>query len=227
MSYCCRVVLADDHAVVRAGIKLLIELTKRYEVVGEAGTGKEVVERVAALQPDLVVMDVRMPDMDGISATRRITKQNADVRVLVLTAYDDPEYVEAVIEAGAMGCLSKRRARSDLVAALDMLASGRMSFPAHLARLLSKTRSPARQQHDDLASLSERERDILFLTAAGYTADEIASKIFLAPKTVANYRSSLKSKLGVQSRADLMRVVAESGHLADMLKTAGINQVDG
>ena len=226
MSCRCSVVLADDHAVVRAGIKLLIELTKRYEVVGEAGTGKEVVERVTALQPDLVVMDIRMPDMDGISATRRITKQNADVRVLVLTAYDDPEYVESVIEAGAMGCLSKRRARSDLVAALDMLASGRMSFPAHLAGLLSKTRSPARKEHDDLASLSERERDILFLTAAGYTAGEIANKIYLAPKTVANYRSSLKSKLGAQSRADLMRVVAESGHLADMLRAAGIAQKD-
>lgn len=224
MSYRCRVVLADDHAVVRAGIKLLIELTERYEVVGEADTGKAAVERVAALQPDLVVMDIRMPGLDGIAATRRITNQNPDVRVLVFTAYDDPEYVEAVIEAGAMGCLSKRRARSDLVAALDMLASGRMTFPAHVTGLLAKTRSPARRRGDDVASLSERERETLFLTAAGYTADEIARKIYLAPKTVANYRTSLKNKLGARTRADLMRVVVESGQLAEMLRTAGIDK---
>ena len=129
MSHRCSVVLADGHEVVRAGIKLLIELTDRYEVVGEADTGEAAVEQVAELRPDLVIMDVRMRDMDGIAATRMIAKRHPDVRVLVLTAYDDPEYAEAVIEAGAMGCLSKRRARSDLVAALDMLASGKMSFP--------------------------------------------------------------------------------------------------
>lgn len=223
MNHTCRVVLADDHAVVRSGIKLLIELTKRYKVVGEAGTGRAAVERVTSLQPDLVVMDIRMPDMDGIAATSRITNRNPDVRVLVLTAYDDPEYVEAVIEAGAMGCLSKRRARSDLVAALDMLASGRMSFPAHLAGRLAKTRSRERRR-DDLAPLGRRERDVLFLTAAGYTADEIARKVHLAPKTVANYRSSVKSKLGARNRVDLMRAVVESGHLAAMLRTAGIGQ---
>ena len=226
MSYRCSVVLADDHAVVRAGIKLLIELTGRYEVVGEAGTGVAAVEQVAEFQPDLVIMDIRMPGMDGIAATRKITKQHPDVRVLVLTAYDDPEYVEAAVEAGAMGCLSKRRARSDLVAAVDMLASGRMSFPAHLAGLLSKTRTPTGRHRDDLASLSERERDILFLTAAGYTANEISRKIYLAPKTVANYRSSLKRKLRADNRSDLMRVVVESGQLADMLAVAGMGQKD-
>jgi len=171
----CRVVLVDDHAVVRAGIKLLIELTKRYEVVGEAENGEAAVERVSALQPDLVVMDIRMPGLDGIAATRRITNRNPDVRVLVFTAYDDPEYVEAVIEAGAMGCLSKRRARSDLVAALDMLASGRMTFPAHVTGLLSKRRSGGRRR-DDVAALGRRERETLFLTAAGYTAEEIAAR---------------------------------------------------
>ena len=226
MNHCCTVVLADDHAVVRAGIKLLIELTKRYEVVGEAGNGEAAVERVATLQPDLVIMDIRMPGLDGIAATRRITNRNPDVRVLVFTAYDDPEYVEAVIEAGAMGCLSKRRARSDLVAALDMLASGRMTFPAHVTGLLSKRRGRATQRRDDVASLSERERETLFLTAAGYTADEISRRIYLSPKTVANYRASLKNKLGAQTRADLMRIVVESGHIADMLRAAGIGQKD-
>ncbi len=225
MSDRCRVVLADDHAVVRAGIKLLIELTERYKVVGEAGTGKAAVERVATLEPDLVVMDIRMPEMDGIAATRRITKQNPDARVLVLSAYDSPEYVEAAIEAGAMGCLSKRRARSDLVAALDMLASGRMSFPGHLAKRLSKTPGQARRR-DDLGSLSKREREVLFLTAAGYTAGEVSRRLFLSPKTIANYRASVKSKLGTQNRADLMRAVVESGHLASMLKAAGIGQED-
>ena len=195
MSYGCRVLLVDDHAVVRAGTKLLIELTKRFEVVGETDNGEAAIERVAALQPDVVVMDVRMPGLDGIAATRRILDRNPDVRVLVFTAFDDPEYVEAAIEAGAMGCLSKRRACSDLVAALDMLASGRMTFPAHVAGLLSKRRSTNRRRRDDVASLSGRERETLFLTAAGYTADQIARRIHLSPKTVANYRTSLKNKL--------------------------------
>ena len=226
MSYSCRVVLVDDHAVVRAGIKLLIELTERYDVVGEASSGQAAVERVNALKPDLVVMDIRMPGMDGIAATRKITTRNPDVRVLVLTAHDDPEYVEAAIEAGAMGCLSKRRARSDLVGALDMVAAGRMTFPAHVVGLLSKARNASQGLAGGWDSLSDRERDVLYLTATGYTAEEIARRIHLAPKTVANYRMSLKSKLGVQSRVDLMRVVVESGHLADMLKTAGIDCED-
>lgn len=226
MSYRCSVVLVDDHAVVRAGTKLLIELTKRYEVVGEADSGEAAVERVAALQPDLVVMDIRMPGLDGISATRKITDRNPDVRVLVFTAYDAPEYVEAAIDAGAMGCLSKRRARSDLVAALDTLASGRMTFPAHVTGLLSKRRRAGQRRHDLIDSLSERELETLFLTAAGYTAEEVSRKICLAPKTVANYRRSLKNKLGARTRADLMRVVAESGRIADMLRTAGIGTQD-
>ena len=121
-----------------------------------------------------------------------------------------------------MGCLSKRRARSDLVAALDMLASGRMTFPAHVTGLLSKRRSAARRRGDDVASLGKRERETLFLTAAGYTAEEIARKIYLSPKTVANYRTSLKNKLGAKTRPDLMRIVVESGHIADMLRVAGI-----
>ena len=226
MSYRCRVVLVDDHAVVRAGIKLLIELTKRFEVVGEADNGEAAIERVAALRPDLVVMDIRMPGLDGIATTRRILDRNPDVRVLVFTAYDAPEYVEAAIEAGAMGCLSKRRARSDLVAALDMLASGRMTFPAQVTGLLSKRGSTERRRRDGLASLSGRERETLLLTAAGYTADEIARKLHLSPKTVANYRTSLKNKLDAKTRVDLMRVVAESGHITDMLLAAGIGQAD-
>lgn len=224
MSYSCRVVLVDDHAVVRAGIKLLIELTERYDVVGEASSGEAAVERVDALKPDLVVMDIRMPGMDGITATGRITKRNPDVRVLVLTAYDDPEYVEGAIAAGAMGCLSKRRARSDLIGALDMLAAGRMTFPAHVAALLSKARNTSQSVSGGWGSLSEREREVLYLTATGHTAQETARRIHLAPKTVANYRTSLKSKLGAQSRVDLMRAVVESGHLADMLKAAGIGR---
>ena len=226
MSYSCRVVLVDDHAVVRAGIKLLIELTERYKVVGEASSGEAAIERVAALEPDLVVMDIRMPGMDGIAATRRIVQRHPAVRVLVLTAYGEPEYLEAAIEAGAMGCLSKRRARSDLIGALDTVAAGRMTFPSHVVKLLSRARSASQLQSHGLASVSGRERQILFLTAAGYTAEEVSSKVHLSPKTIANYRTSLKAKLRLHTRADLMRAVVESGHLADMLKAAGFDGPD-
>ena len=223
MSNSCRVVLADDHAVVRAGIKLLIESTQRYRVVGEAGSGEAAIERVRTLRPDLVVMDIRMPGIDGITATRRIVKRHPAIRILVFTAYDDPEYVEAAIEAGAMGCLSKRRAQSSLVGALDMLAAGRMTFPAHVVRLLSKTRSAPRTPPHGWNSLNERELEILYLTAAGFTADDIANEINLAPKTVANYRASLKTKLRIHHRADFMRAVVESGHIQDMLAAAHLN----
>ena len=223
MSYSCRVVLVDDHAVVRAGIKLLIELTERYKVVGEASSGEAAIKRVAALEPDLVVMDIRMPGMDGIAATRRIVQRQPAVRVLVLTAYDEPEYLEAVIEAGAMGCLSKRRARSDLISALDTVAAGRMTFPPHVVGLLSSARSAPQEQSHGLSSMSGQERQILFLTAAGYTAEEVSGKVHLSPKTIANYRTSLKAKLRIHTRADLMRSVVESGHLADMLKAAGFD----
>ncbi len=220
-----RVVLADDHELVRSGIKLLIELTDRYEVVGTAGTGTAAIERVRSLQPDLVVMDIRMPEMDGITATRKITQMNGDVRVLVLTAHDDPEYVEAVVQSGAMGCLSKRRAHTDLVAALDMLASGRMSFPTHVGKLLAGTQDLDKPP-DALAELTEREREILYLTATGHTAPEIAPKVHLVAKTVSNYRAAIKKKLGAKTRVDLVRVVVDSGHLANMLEFAGIGATD-
>ena len=118
------------------------------------------------------------------------------------------------------------RARSDLVAALDMLASGRMTFPAHVTGLLWNRSRTERRRRDHMASLSERERETLFLTAAGYTAVEISRKIYLSPKTVANYRTSLKNKLGAKTRVDLMRIVVESGHIADMLRAAGVGQED-
>ena len=155
--------------------------------------------------------------IEVVAVARRWKEDGRTSRVLVFAAYDAPEYVEAAIEAGAMGCLSKRRARSDLVAALDMLASGRMTFPAHVTGLLSKRRSTDRRR---------RERETLLLTAAGYTTDEIARKLHLSAKTVANYRASLKNKLGATTRVDLMRVVAESGHITDMLLAAGIGQAD-
>lgn len=148
--------------------------------------------------------------------------RHSDARILILTAYDDPEYVEAAMGAGAMGCMSKRRAHSELVGALDILASGRMTFPAHAVSLLAKTRNPARVPSRGWESTNDQEREILYLTAAGYTAEEIARKIHLAPKTVANYRIALKDKLDMRTRADVMRIVVESGHLPDMLKAAGL-----
>ena len=194
-------------------------------VVGEAPSGKAAMERVDALKSDLVIMDIRMPEMDGIVATRKITARHSDARILILTAYDDPEYVEAAMGAGAMGCMSKRRAHSELVGALDILASGRMTFPAHAVNLLAKTRNPARVPSRGWESTNDQEREILYLTAAGYTAEEIARKIHLAPKTVANYRIALKDKLDMRTRADVMRIVVESGHLPDMLKAAGLEGV--
>ncbi len=225
MSHRCRVVVVDDHAVVRVGIKSLIERTERYEVVGEADSGEAAVQCVGALRPDLVVMDIRMPGIDGITATRKILDKHPCVRVLVFSAYDAPEHAEAVIKVGAMGFVSKRKDTSQMVDALDMLASGRMTFPGHVTRLWSK-RGDREPRRYDVASLSERQREALFLTVAGYTASQIAQKLGLSPKTIANYRISLKKKLGVKTRVGLMRVVVESGHISEMLRAAGIGRAD-
>ncbi|MEX2468014.1 MAG: response regulator transcription factor [Gemmatimonadota bacterium] len=209
------VLLVDDHAMFRAGIKALIELDGRMRVVGEAGSGDEAVDRVRALKPDVVVMDLSMPGSNGLEATRRIAALGLDTKVLVLTVHAEEEYLVPVVEAGASGYLTKTSADTDLLEALRVVARGQVFLPPKATTLLLQR---YKEREDDVGSsglhvLSAREREVLALTAEGFSSREIGGKLFISPKTVDTYRSRIMEKLGLSHRSELVRFALEVGLL--------------
>ena len=181
-----RVAIVDDHEMVRAGLRLVIEGTGRMRVVGEASSGEEAVRLVQRLRPDVILMDISMPGMNGIEATKEITALELDAKVLMLTRHDHEEYLETVMSSGAMGYIRKSRPPSHLVQAIDLVVSGRTTMPGRAASLYARRRESTESGSMAwLSELSDHERKILELTARGYTASEIAPELVLAPKTVA------------------------------------------
>lgn len=211
-----RVLLADDHAVLRAGLRLLLEAESDMEVVGEAGTGDEAIEQTRRLRPDVVIMDLAMPGLGGLDAIRRITALELPTRVLVLTAHGETEYLFPVIDAGASGYVTKAGADRDLVRAIRTVARGEVFLYPHAAKMLLQRYKAA--SHGDeatpLARLTGREREVLALTAEGYTSAEIGERLFLSPKTVDTYRSRIMQKLGLTHRSELVRFALEVGLLS-------------
>ncbi|MBB4636656.1 response regulator transcription factor [Longimicrobium terrae] len=217
MSTRIRVLLADDHAVLRSGLEALLALEDDVEVVGQAGTGEEAVEKTRLLRPDVVVMDLAMPEMDGLEATRRIAALALETHVLVLTSQTEEEYLVPVLEAGASGFVRKTSADVDLLQAIRTVAGGEVFlYPSATRVLLSKYQQAREPQNPGpLAKLSDREREVLTLTAEGYSSAEVGKKLFLSPKTVDTYRARMMQKLGLSHRAELVRLALETG----MLKT--------
>ena len=210
-----RVVLVDDHAVLRAGLKALLEIEPNIEVVGEAATGEEGVEEARKLRPDVVIMDLSMPGLGGLEATRRIAALELDVKVLVLTVHAEEEYLFPVLDAGGSGYVMKTSADRELVDAIRTVARGDVFLYPHATSLLLRryqTRE-AEGEEDPLHKLSMREREVLALTAAGYSSSEIGKKLFISPKTVDTYRSRITSKLGLDHRSDLVRFALRTGLL--------------
>lgn len=205
------VLLCDDHRVVRAGLKALLNSTGRVDVVGEASSGDEAVDKVLALQPDIVIMDLAMPGMDGIRATRRITGLGLGTRVLVLTIHDEEEYLGPALDAGAAGFLNKSVADTDIMGAIEALVRGHSYLPHRAASLLTrrKARRAARQPGTEV--LSPRELTVISLYARGLTATEIGGQVFLSPKTVEGYLARAKTKLGLSRRRDIVRFALEAG----------------
>lgn len=205
-----RVLVVDDHEVVRTGLVALLDRRPSLEVVGEAGTVAEAVAQAARLQPDLVVMDVRLPDGSGVEACRDIRAARPEVRVIMLTSYADEEAVLSAIMAGASGYLLKQTRARDLVAALETVGSGgSLLDPQVTERVLDRVRrAAAADVPDELASLTPQERKILALVAEGQTNRQIAAAVFLSEKTVKNYVSSILSKLDLQRRAQAAAFVA-------------------
>jgi two-component system response regulator DevR len=205
-----RVMVVDDHEVVRQGIVALLSRREEFEVVAEAGTVAEAIASARRFVPDLVVMDVRLPDGSGIEACREIRSEMPETKVVMLTSYPDEEAVLSAIIAGASGYLLKQVRGRDLVSALEAVGRGdSLLDPAITERVLERVRRVASGvERDELADLTSQERKILMLVAEGKTNKEIASEVFLSDKTVKNYVSSILAKLNLQRRAQAAAFVA-------------------
>ncbi len=209
-----RVLIADDHAVIRDGLKALLEASGTATVVGVAGSGREAIDEVRRLAPEVVLMDIAMPDLNGLEATRRLRQAFPAVEVVVLSMHATAEHVFQALRAGARGYLVKESAGAEVVAAVASVAAGRRYLCQRVADLvvngylrgadLARTPSP-------LERLSERERDVLQHVVAGRSSAEIARLLHLSPKTVDTYRSRLMAKLGVRDLAGLIRFALEHG----------------
>ena len=203
-----RVLIVDDHTLVRDGIRALLALVADVEVVGEAANGKEALEKVKELAPDVVLMDLAMPVMGGLDATRRIRRDFPGTRVLALTQYDDSEYVIPVIEAGARGFVSKMAAFSELASAIHAVHNGGSFLsPLAAAALVEEyqQKTPIEGNKGPYERLTDREREVLKLVVEGHTAREIADMLVVSPKTVEWYKTSLMSKLNIHNKTDLIK----------------------
>jgi DNA-binding NarL/FixJ family response regulator len=197
-----RVFLVDDHEVVRRGVADLLESEPGVRVVGEAGTAREALARVPAAEPDVVVLDVRLPDGDGVTVCRELRRRIPGLPCLMLTSFADDEVLYDAILAGASGYVLKQVRGTDLVAAvLTVAAGGSMLDPRAAARVMARLRTDARHEPDPLAQLTDQERRILALIGHGLTNRQIGAELFLAEKTVKNYVSSIFAKLGLERRA--------------------------
>jgi two-component system, NarL family, response regulator NreC len=212
-----RVVLADDHAVVRSGLRAVLGSARDIEVIGEAANGRDAIAIVKRLEPDVVIMDLTMSEMDGISATQELVEAGSATKVLVLTMHAEEEYLLQVLQAGAAGYIVKSAADRDLVDAVRTVAKGEVYVQATAARVLARgltQKDPNAAERQRFEKLTERERDVLRLVARGYTAPEIGERLYISPKTVDTYKQRISEKLGLQHRADYVKFALRLGLLS-------------
>ena len=203
-----RVLLADDHAVVRKGVRELLEDEPDIAVVGEASNGQQAVELAVALRPDVVVMDVAMPELSGVEATKRIRSLAPEVRVLALTAYDDEPYVFGLLDAGVTGYVLKTAESHEVVRAVRATAAGQAALdPAVATRVVARARQPVPATE----SLTERELEILRLAAHGLTNKQIGARLSISDRTVQNHLANIYAKLEVASRTEAVTVALQRG----------------
>lgn len=213
-----RVVLADDHVVVRAGLRAVLGSAKDIEVIGEARNGREAITMAERFQPDVVVMDLDMPDTDGITATKEIVSKGLSARVLVLTMHAEEDYLVPLMEAGAAGYLVKSAADRDLVDAVRAVAHGDVYVRPAAARVLAKNltkKDPAADERARFEKLTQREQDVLKYVAQGYSAPEIGERLFISPKTVDTYKQRIQEKLGLAHRSDYVQLALRLGILSE------------
>ncbi len=210
-----RILLVDDHAVVRAGLRMLFAADPDLEIIGEAENGAQGVRMACQLRPDVVLMDISIPDMNGIEATRRIKAQYPEVAVLALTMHEDDQYFFAMLSAGASGYVPKRAAPNDLLSAIRAVRNGGMFLFPSVARLLVNDYLHKREQPGatprGFEELTEREREVLTLIAEGRNNQEIADALVISIKTVNRHRENIMAKLNLHSRVELVRYAIEKG----------------
>ena len=207
-----RVLIVDDHAVVRAGLKMLVDAADDLEAVAEAGTAKEAIFEARSTTPDVVLMDVMMPEQSGIDAIPQLLHEHPETKVLVLSMQDDPRYVREAFEAGASGYVLKEAADAELVAAIREIAGGgRYVHPELGARLVAADAAERKRVEQD--PLSEREREVLRLLALGHTNQEIAKQLFISVRTAETHRAHIMQKLRLSTRAELVRYALAEGLL--------------
>jgi len=208
-----RVLIADDHTLVRDGIRALLALVADIKVVGEAANGKEALEKTKELAPDVVLMDLAMPIMSGLEATRRIRKKFPGTKVLALTQYEDREYIVPTIEAGARGFISKTAAFSELASAIQSVHQGKSFLsPVAAAAVVEEYQQKASEgERDPYQYLTDREREMLKLVAEGHTAREIADMLVITLRTVETHKTNLMNKLDIHNKADLIRFAIRKG----------------
>jgi DNA-binding NarL/FixJ family response regulator len=205
-----RILIADDHPLVRKGLRSVLGAVPEFEVVGEAATGREAAERAAALQPDVVLMDLQMPGGSGIEATREVVRTSPQIRVLVVTLFEDDESMFTALRAGARGYVLKDAHEEDVVAAVRAVGRGEAIFSPSVAnRLLSYFAAP--RPPEVFPTLTDREREVLKLIARGVSNAVIAKQLGLSPKTVGNYVSNIFGKLQVADRAEAIVRAREAG----------------
>jgi DNA-binding NarL/FixJ family response regulator len=209
-----RVLVADDHAMIRKGLISILRPHEEFEIVGEAAEGNEAVEKALQSRPDVVVLDLSMPRLNGLEATRRIHKALPGTRILVLTMHDDEEYVLRTVRAGASGYMVKDGAAGELVTAIRALAAGQGYFGPQAAKALAASRERGGAVADDpYERLTDRQREVFHLLIEGRTNAQVAEILFISPKTVDNHRTHLMERLGVHSTAELIRFAATHGLL--------------
>ena len=223
-----KILVVDDHIVVRTGLKSLLATQPDMTVVAEAANGQEALDKAKELRPDVIIMDISMPVMDGIEATRRITAANPDARILALTVHEDKQFFYSMLIAGARGYISKQAASQDLVAAIRHVASGAFLLqPEQAVWLVEEYRRLAQEaprlrpspgkataaaaESDQAAVLSHREVQVVELVAAGFTTPEIAEKLQLSPKTISRHRERIMQKLNIRSSVELVKFALRTG----------------
>lgn len=206
-----RVLIADDHAIVRAGLRALIASEPSLVLVGEAAGGWEAIDLVEKTRPDILLLDISMPDLDGIAVTKRLKPQYPDLRILILTVHEDEALLREAIRAGASGYVLKRAAEAELLSAIRIVMRGDMYVDPALLRSLFLEERDTRSDRQPVEPLTPREIEVLKLIVQGYTNRQIAEKLCISVRTVEGHRANICGKLGLRSRVELVRYAREHG----------------
>lgn len=210
-----KIFIVDDHPVFRGGLKNILETDNLFEVIGEASSGEEALEKILLNQPDLLIMDINMPGIDGIETTKKIKNMIPDLKILMLTMYTDEAYLKASLQVGASGYVIKRAVDTELITAIKTIIRGEHYIYPTLIPEMYKTFLDNNKPTEEniINTLSQREQEVLKLLALGYTQKEIAEEIFISIKTVDSYKTRVMDKLGTKKRSELVKIALQHGLL--------------